>query len=144
MARGDRQGKPGTIVASAFVPIAQPNLTAMPTPIPPVTRHHGSMLLAAWECWLGASDLACQVTYVAWSWYLEAVFSEAAQGRYRWLGEMLACLAMLAYLAGRLSYLRLTSSLDAFVEACQGTAPLARDGTPPAPANPMAWTPSVA
>jgi hypothetical protein len=54
------------------------------------TRHNGSTLLAAWECWYGASDRACQATAWAWGLYTEAFFSEAAMARYRWAGQMAA------------------------------------------------------
>lgn len=84
-----------------------------------VTRHNGSTLLAAWECWLGASTLACQITGTAWSWYTQTFFSEAAQRRYQWIGQMIACLAMLAYLAGKLTRLHLQPRIDAFVDSCQ-------------------------
>lgn len=95
-----------------------------------VTRHNGSAVAAAWECWLGASTLACEVTGTAWNWYTSAFFSEAAMRRYQWLGQMIACLAMLAYLAGKLTRLH----LDAFVESCQAPEPVA--ATEPAPVQP--------
>lgn len=94
-----------------------------------VTRHNGSTIAAAWECWLGASTLACQVTGTAWNCYVEAFFSQAAMRRYQWLGQMIACLGMLAYLAGKLTRLH----LDAFVESCQAQPePVAE----PAPVQP--------
>lgn len=97
------------------------------------TRHNGSFILSAWECWLGASTLACQVTGTAWSWYTQAFFSPAAQRRYRWAGQMVACLAMLAYLAGKLTRLHLQPRIDAFVESCQAQSePVAE----PAPVQP--------
>ena len=83
------------------------------------TRHNGSTVAAAWECWLGASTLACQVTGTAWNWYTSAFFSQAAMRRYQWLGQMIACLGMLAYLAGKLTRLHLQPRIDAFVDSCQ-------------------------
>lgn len=96
-----------------------------------VTRHNGSTIAAAWECWLGASTLTCQVTETAWNWYTETFFSEAAMRRYQWAGQMIACLGMLAFLAGKLTRLH----LDAFVESCQApTQPEPVAATEPAPA----------
>lgn len=100
-----------------------------------VTRHNGSTVAAAWECWLGASTLACEITATAWNWYVEAFFSEAAMRRYIWIGQMIACLAMLAYLAGKLTRLHLQPRIDAFVESCQAQPePVA--ATEPAPVQP--------
>lgn len=96
-----------------------------------VIRHNGSAIAAAWECWLGASTLACQATGTAWNWYTSAFFSEAAMRRYIWIGQMIACLGMLAFLAGKLTRLH----LDAFVESCQAQPePVA--ATEPAPVQP--------
>lgn len=86
-----------------------------------VTRHDGHLFKAAWECWLGASELATGAAATAWGWYVEAFFSEAASKRYRWVGEMVACLAMLAFLGGRLFRLWLQPRIDAFVESCEGS-----------------------
>jgi hypothetical protein len=97
------------------------------------TRHNGSTLLAAWECWYGASDRACQVTAWAWGLYTQAFFSEAAMARYRWAGQMLACLAMLAYLAGKLTRLWLQPRVDAWVDSCQAPEPV-QEAPEPAPA----------
>ena len=90
-----------------------------------VTRHNGSTLLAAWECWYGASDRACQATATAWGWYTQAFFSPEAMARYRWAGQMLACLGMLAYLAGKLARLHLQPRVDAWVDSCQVPTPQA-------------------
>jgi hypothetical protein len=88
------------------------------------TRHNGSTLLAAWECWYGASDRACQVTAWAWGLYVEAFFSPAAKRRYQWLGQMIACLGLLAYLAGKLIRLWLQPRVDAWVDSCQAPEPV--------------------
>lgn len=96
------------------------------------TRHNGSTLLAAWECWYGASDRACQVTAWAWGLYTQAFFSPAAMARYRWAGQMIACLAMLAYLAGKLTRLWLQPRVDAWVDSCQAPEP-AQEAPEPAP-----------
>ena len=62
-----------------------------------VTRHDGSFVNAAWECWLGASEIATQVASIAWSWYVQSFFSAEAQRRYVWIGQMIRCLALLVY-----------------------------------------------
>ncbi len=80
-----------------------------------VTRHDGSFVKAAWESWLGASTLACQVTATAWTWYIEAFFGQSAMRRYQWLGQMLRCLALLTYWSG----VYCGSKAAAYVERCQ-------------------------
>jgi hypothetical protein len=66
--------------------------------------------------------------------YAEAFFSEAAMARYRWAGQMLACLAMLAYLAGKLTRLWLQPRVDAWVDSCQASEPVQKAPEPtPAP-----------
>jgi hypothetical protein len=85
------------------------------------------------ECWYGASDRACQATAWAWGLYTQAFFSEAAMARYRWAGQMLACLAMLAYLAGKLTRLWLQPRVDAWVDSCQAPEPV-QEAPEPAPA----------
>jgi hypothetical protein len=97
------------------------------------TRHNGSFFASAWECWYGASDRACQVTAWAWGLYAEAFFSEAAMARYRWAGQMIACLGLLAYLAGKLTRLWLQPRVDAWVDSCQAPEP-AQEAPEPAPA----------
>jgi hypothetical protein len=108
-------------------------INAMNTATITTTRHNGSTLLAAWECWHGASDRACQVTAWAWGLYTQAFFSEAAMARYRWAGQMIACLAMLAYLAGKLTRLWLQPRVDAWVDSCQAPEPV-QEAPEPAPA----------
>jgi hypothetical protein len=97
------------------------------------TRHNGSFFASAWECWYGASDRACQVRAWAWGLYTQAFFSEAAMARYRWAGQMIACLAMLAYLAGKLTRLWLQPRVDAWVDSCQAPE-LVQEAPEPAPA----------
>jgi hypothetical protein len=77
-------------------------------------RHDGSFVDAAWESWLGASTLACETTGAAWTWYVQSFFSQEAMRRYQWLGQMIACLTMLAYLAGKLTRLHLESSTQLY------------------------------
>lgn len=80
-----------------------------------VTRHDGSFVKSAWECWLGASTLACQVTATAWTWYTQAFFSQSAMRCYIWIGQMIRCMALLAYWAG--VYCGARAAI--FVESCQ-------------------------
>ena len=40
---------------------------------------------------------------LGWEWYTDTFFSAAAARRYEWIGQMLACLAMACYLAGKAS-----------------------------------------
>ena len=40
---------------------------------------------------------------IGWEWYTESFFSAKANARYEWVGEILACLAMACYLAGKAS-----------------------------------------
>ena len=108
------------------------------------TRHNGSTLLAAWECWYGASDRACQATAWAWGLYREAFFSPAAMARYRWAGQMLACLALLAYLAGKLIRLWLQPRVDAWVDSCQAPEPAPAPVASPVPQPQPEATPLAA
>ena len=98
-----------------------------------VTRHDGDFFAAAWETWYAASDRACQVTAWAWGLYREAFFSPAAMARYQWLGQMIACLGLLAYLAGKLIRLWLQPRVDAWVDSCQAPEPV-QEAPEPAPA----------
>ena len=99
------------------------------TTVTTVTRHNGSTVAAAWECWLGASTLACRVTGTAWAWYTQAFFSEEAMRRYVWIGQMLRCLALLAYWSGVYCGARTA----AYVESCQAQP---EPATEPAPVQP--------
>jgi hypothetical protein len=103
------------------------------------TRHNGFFVASAWECWYGASDRACQVTAWAWGLYREAFFSPAALARYRWAGQMIACLGLLAYLAGKLTRLWLQPRVDAWVDSCQASEPVqeAPEPTPAPVASPV-------
>lgn len=105
-----------------------------------VTRHDGSLLGAAWECWLGASEIATQVTATVWGWYHQAFFSAEAQRRYQWIGEMIACLGMAVYLAGVFTRRWVQPRIDAFVDSCQ--APEV-DPAPQPEESPPAVTPVV-
>lgn len=102
-----------------------------------VTRHDGSLLGAAWECWLGASEIATQGTATVWGWYYQAFFSAEAQRRYQWLGEMVACLGMAVYLAGVFTRRWVQPRIDAFVDSCQAPevapAPQPEESTPAVP-----------
>jgi hypothetical protein len=70
---------------------------------------------AAWAEWYNASSIACRLTATAWGWYAEAFFSEAAQRRYEWAGQMIACLGLLAFLYGRLTRRAIQRWVDAEV-----------------------------
>ena len=50
---------------------------------------------------------------IGWGWYTEAFFSDAAMARYKWVGEMIACLGMLAYLYGAIARQRVQNGVDA-------------------------------
>ena len=93
------------------------------------TRHDGDFFAAAWETWYAASDRACHATAWAWGLYREAFFSPAAMARYQWLGQMIACLAMLAYLAGKLARLH----QDALVNRSLAAPAPTQEFTPPEP-----------
>ena len=67
----------------------------------------------AWATWYEASAIACTVTATAWDWYAGAFFSPAAQRRYEWTGQMIACLGLLAYLYGK----RLRGVVQGWVDA---------------------------
>jgi hypothetical protein len=53
--------------------------------------------------------------------------------RYQWLGQMIACLGLLAYLAGKLTRLWLQPRVDAWVDSCQASEPV-QEAPEPAPA----------
>ena len=40
---------------------------------------------------------------IGWEWYTESFFSAKAKARYEWVGQILACLAMTCYIAGKAS-----------------------------------------
>ena len=40
---------------------------------------------------------------LGWDWYTDTFFSAAAARRYEWVGQILACLAMACYIAGKAS-----------------------------------------
>jgi len=86
-------------------------------------RHNGSFIAAASECWLGASTIACQFTAKAWHWYIQAFFSESAIKRYIWLGQMICCLALLAYWSG----VYCGSKTAAYIESCQARQALPQE-----------------
>ena len=86
-------------------------------------RHNGSFIAAASECWLGASTIACQFTAKAWHWYIQAFFSESAIKRYIWLGQMICCLALLAYWSG----VYCGSKTAAYINSCQPELALAEE-----------------
>lgn len=52
----------------------------------------------AWSTWYAFSDRACNDTATAYRWYVATFFSEAANRRYQWVGEMLGCVIALAIL----------------------------------------------
>jgi hypothetical protein len=69
----------------------------------------------AWAEWYNASSIACDITATAWGWYTEAFFSEAAQRRYEWAGQMIACLGLLAFLYVRMALRPVQRWVDAEV-----------------------------
>jgi hypothetical protein len=80
---------------------------------------------AAWAEWYNASSIACRLTATAWGWYTEAFFSEAAQRRYEWAGQMIACLGLLAFLYGRMTRCAIQRSKDHTPDAGQMVAAVA-------------------
>ena len=78
----------------------------------------------AWVTWYDASAIACTVTATAWGWYIAAFFSPAAQRRYEWVGQMIACLGLLAYLYGKRLRGVVQGWVDAQVEAAEVQPPL--------------------
>ena len=52
---------------------------------------------------IAATLTAARWGELAWDWYTATFFSAAAARRYEWIGQMLACLAMACYLAGKAS-----------------------------------------
>jgi hypothetical protein len=70
---------------------------------------------AAWAEWYNASSIACDITGAAWDWYTAVFFSPAAQRRYVWVGQMIACIGMLAFLYGILTRRAIQRWVDAEV-----------------------------
>lgn len=70
---------------------------------------------AAWAEWYNASSIACDITGAAWDWYTAVFFSPAAQRRYVWAGQMIACLGLLAFLYGRMARRAIQRLVDAEV-----------------------------
>jgi hypothetical protein len=70
----------------------------------------------AWATWYEISDIATRYTEAAIDWYIATFFSEAANARYKWIGEMLGCVLALAYLYGQ-------RWADRLVNECLNTAP---------------------
>ena len=57
---------------------------------------------------LGDTAIAATLTaarwgVIGWEWYTESFFSAKAKARYEWVGQILACLAMACYIAGKAS-----------------------------------------
>ena len=66
----------------------------------------------AWKTWYTASHHATEATEAAIDWYVETFFSAEAQARYLWVGQMIACLAYLAFLYGKQARAFMAAQVD--------------------------------
>ena len=79
----------------------------------------------AWDTWYAFSDRACNDTATAYRWYVATFFSEAANRRYQWIGQMIGSLVALAIL-------HVQRWAEAEVQSCIAKPPIDADHIPDA------------